>query len=47
MMPNGVDELQNMMEQRSYLIPRQNAYYGFFGRLAHKEQRRFNNPDGR
>lgn len=32
-MPYGIDEHQNLLDQRSYLIPQQNRYYGFFGNL--------------
>lgn len=39
-MPSSVDEWQNLLEGRSYLIPRDN-YYGFFGHLGKKESRRF------
>ncbi len=34
MMPYGIDEHQNLLEQRSYLLPRHNRYYGFFGNLG-------------
>lgn len=47
LMPFGVDDHQNLLEQRSYLIPRQNRYYGFFGNMARPEDRRFNDPDFR
>lgn len=47
MMPHGIDEHQNMLDQRSYLLPRTNNYYGFFGRLAAPENRTWNDPDGR
>lgn len=45
MMPKGVDEYQNLLDQRNYLIPQLNRYYGFFGNLNKPEGRRFNNPD--
>jgi hypothetical protein len=47
MMLKGVDEYQNFLEQRNYLIPRSNDYYSFFGRLGRPETKRFNNPDMR
>lgn len=43
----GVDEHQNFLEQRQYLIPNNNKYYGFFGNLATPENRRFNDPNQR
>jgi len=46
-MPFGTDQYQNLMEQSKYLLPRQNRYYGFFGKLGTMEERPFNNPDGR
>lgn len=46
-MPYGIDEHQNLLEQRSYLIPRNNRYYNFFGNMARPEDRRFNDPDYR
>lgn len=46
-MPYGIDEHQNLLEQRSYLIPRHNRYYNFFGNMARPEHRRFNDPDYR
>lgn len=44
-MPTGVDQYQNLMDQSSYLIPRRNRYYGFFGKLGTAEDRRFNDPN--
>lgn len=46
-MPYGIDEYQNMLEQRSYILPRNGRYYGFFGKLARPEGRRWNDPDFR
>lgn len=37
MMPYGVDDHQNLLDQRSYLIPQRNSYFGFFGNLATPE----------
>jgi len=36
-MPNGVDEHQNLLDQRSYLLPDNNSYYKFFGNLNQPE----------
>lgn len=47
MMPFGIDEHQNLLDQRSYLLPNHNRYYGFFGRMANPESRRYNDPDNR
>lgn len=38
MIPSSVDEWQNLLEQRDYLIQRNN-YYGFFGHLGKAELR--------
>lgn len=47
MMPKGVDEYQNLLDQRSYMLPDHNKYYGFFGNLSAPEIRKFNDPDHR
>lgn len=47
MMPYGIDEHQNLLDQRSYILPRQNQYFSFFGNLANPEGRKFNDPDHR
>lgn len=39
MMPQTIDEWENLMQQRSYIMPQTNRYYGFFGKLATKENR--------
>lgn len=39
MMPYGIDEYQNFLDQRSYLVPQLNNYYGFFGNLSKPEDR--------
>lgn len=41
-MINGVDEHENLLEQRQFLLPKQNHYYGFFGKFNNAENRRFN-----
>lgn len=47
MMPQGVDEHQELLNQRSYILPRQYQYYSFFGNLGDPETRKYNNPDRR
>lgn len=47
LMPYGVDEHQNLLDQRNYILPRQNRYYGFFGKMARPETRKYNDPDVR
>jgi hypothetical protein len=47
MMPQGIDEYQNLLDQRSYILPRQNRYYGFFGKMNKPENRIYNDPDRR
>lgn len=47
MMPNGIDEYQNLLDQRSYILPRNGRYYGFFGKMARPENRKWNDPDNR
>lgn len=39
-MPSSIDEWQNLLEGRNYLIPR-NHYYGYFGHFNKEEQRTF------
>lgn len=46
-MPKSIDDLQDLLEQTHYLIPRRRRYYGFFGNLNQAEKRRFNDPDNR
>src|SRR5690606_29538547 len=43
MIPYGEDGYQNILEQKNYLIPRLNRYYGFFGKLSTGENLKFNN----
>ena len=47
MMPNGIDEHQNLLDQRQYILPRLNEYYSFFGNLAQSENRKYDDPDYR
>ncbi len=42
MMPKGVDEHQNLLEQGQHFFPKQKRYYGFFGKLSHPEHRKYN-----
>lgn len=46
-MPYGIDQYQNLLDQRSYILPRNNRYFGFFGNLAKPENRIWNDSDGR
>lgn len=39
-MPSSIDEWQNLLEGRNYLIPRQH-YYGYFGHFNKNEKRTF------
>lgn len=43
----SIDQMQNIMEQRSYLLPRRQNYYGFFGTLNQQELRTYKTPIGR
>lgn len=43
MMPQTIDEWENLMNQRNYILPQTNRYYGFFGRLSHSENRNLMN----
>jgi hypothetical protein len=45
--PQGVDGYQSILEQRQYLLPNMKRYYGFFGKMARPEDRKFNDPDSR
>lgn len=47
MMPFGIDEHQNLLDQRSYILPRNDRYFGFFGNLNKPEVRGWNDPSGR
>lgn len=42
--PNGIDQMQNLTDQMSYLFPVRNRYYGFFGNLNQPENRKYNDP---
>jgi hypothetical protein len=38
-MPKTLDEWENLLRQRNYLVPRTDRYNNFFGNLAHTEKR--------
>lgn len=46
-MPKGIDQYQNMLDQSQYLIPRMHRYNQFFKDLGRPENRVFNDPDRR
>lgn len=46
-MPKTIDELQNLSEEWNSLIPRRDRYYSYFGKLGRRENRKFNDPNGR
>ncbi len=45
--PHGIDEHQNILDERNHLIPRHNRYYGFFGKLGRPEYQGFKDPNRR
>lgn len=47
LMPQGIDEYQNLLDQRSYILPDYNKYYSFFGNLAVPEDRGYLDPNHR
>ena len=47
LMPSGIDQYQNMLDQSQYLLPRMFRYNQFFMDLSRPESRKFNDPDGR
>lgn len=47
LMPHGVDEYQNLLDQRHRMIPQHNAYYGFFGKLGRPESNMWKDPNRR
>ena len=46
-MPQGIDGLQNILEQRHYLLPRIHRYNQFFSGMSRRERRIYNDPDAR
>lgn len=47
LMPHGIDEYQNLYDQRTRLLPANQMYYGFFGKMNVPEGRKFDDPDFR
>lgn len=47
LMPYGIDEHQNWYDARTRLLPNDRQYYGFFGKMARPEGRKFDDPDYR
>jgi hypothetical protein len=47
MFGGGVDQFQNILDQRNYMLPRYNRYSNYFGNLGKPETRRFNDPNQR
>jgi len=47
LMPRGIDQFQNMLDQSQYLLPNNFRYNQFFKDLSRPESRKFNDPDGR
>jgi len=45
MMPRGIDDFQDLLDQGQYLLPRMHRYYNFFSEQNRPEKRRFNDPD--
>lgn len=44
LMPKGVDQFENLLRQRNYLLPRNHRYNKFFANLSAPENRIFMNP---
>lgn len=47
LMPHGIDEHQNLLDQRQRLLPNNRQYYSFFGKMNVPEGRKWNDPDHR
>jgi len=47
LMVSGVDEHENLLKQRSYILPRKARYFNFFKNLNKGENRAYNNPGRR
>lgn len=47
LMPWGVDEYQNLYDQRTRLLPNNKQYYSFFGKMNIPEGRKWDDPDHR
>lgn len=46
-MPRGLDQFENMLEQSQYVFPRMHRYHQFYSDMSRLEDRVFNDPDGR
>ena len=44
---HGIDEHQNLLEERLNMMPRQNLYYNFFGKLGRPESKAWKDPNRR
>lgn len=47
LMPRGIDEHQNLYDQRTRFLPNDRQYYSFFGKMNVPEGRKYNDPDRR
>lgn len=47
LMPHGIDEYQNLLDQRQRILPDNRQYFGFFGKMNIPEGRKWNDPDRR
>lgn len=47
MMPKTIDDMEDLTQQRSYLLPRQYSYYGFFGKLNQFDKKVYNRFENR
>jgi len=47
MMLRGIDEHQNLLDQRQRILPNNRQYFSFFGKMNIPEGRKWNDPDHR
>lgn len=47
MIPNGIDQYQNLLEGRHRMIPNHNNYYGFFGKMGRRDSTKWKDSDGK
>lgn len=47
LMPKGVDQWQNILDQRNHLLPKMRNYFSFFGKMSRPENRNWNDPNHR
>jgi hypothetical protein len=40
-----LDELQNLHDQRNYILPNESVYNNYFGNLSKPEYRKYNDPN--